>query len=132
MKILEIRVKLVESVIVAGLAYPAYNFNKQLNKYLSYPSSVKPIKDLENQGTNISFPKVTLCANGIHSMQHIHEFYDWLPHSWSEQIYDGDKARHREHQETHETSDTRREVLTGTVLLSRVSAVESFRMCTLI
>ena len=79
------------AVIVAGVVYPAYNFNKNFKKYISYPSSVKPIKDLVNQKPEISFPKVTLCANGIHSMRLIHENYDWLPHSYSEQIYDGDK-----------------------------------------
>ena len=78
-------------VIVAGVVYPAYNFNKNFKKYNSYPSSVIPIKDLLNQAPEISFPKVTLCANGIHSMRLIHESYDWLPHSVSEQIYDGDK-----------------------------------------
>ena len=43
----------------------------------SFPSSIKPV--VENLSPEISFPKVTLCANGIHSMSRIKEKYPWLP-----------------------------------------------------
>ena len=86
-------------VLVGGLIYPTYNFQKQFRKYrrysicimaeyelvFSFPSSIKPV--VENLSPEISFPKVTLCANGIHSMSRIKEKYPWLPQEVAEKIY---------------------------------------------
>ena len=59
-------------VLSAGCIYSCYMIQNNAKRYFAYPSIIKPIF---RQDDHVSFPKVTICMNGMHSAKKIRENY---------------------------------------------------------
>ena len=59
---------------------------KNAHRYFNHPSIIKP---MFRQDDHVSFPKVTICMNGMHSRSKIEQYYPGMKENLLRQMYTG-------------------------------------------
>ena len=63
-------------LVILGILYSAYHIYLCFIRYLKYPCTTKPVY---KQSESTHFPHVTVCPNGVHSIQEVSSKYPDIP-----------------------------------------------------